>query len=227
MVDRVSSGVPGFDELVSGGVPEGTVTLVAGSTGSGKTTFASQFLWEGLEDGETCLYITTEELPDEIREDADVFGWDFASYEDDGSLIIEYIDPSTRSNYFREDIEKIVDELEPDRLVVDSVSAVGAYWHGDDEVRAHVNQLIKGFREMDVTALVTAEKPDNSSTQFSRYGIAEYVVDGVVAIGGLSLGKTTFRSLQVIKMRKTAITEDVMGLKLTEDGLVIEEEAGF
>lgn len=224
MAERLSSGVPGFDELVDGGFPEGSVTLVTGSTGSGKTTFCTQFLWGGLEADENCLYITMEENPDEVRGSADGFGMDFESYEDDGSLSVHYIDPSTRSNYLREDVEKLVDEFDPDRIVVDSISVVGAYWSGDDEVRSHVHHLVKGFREMDATVLMTAEMSEVGHGRFSRYGIAEYVVDGVIALGGLALGKTTFRSLQVIKMRKTPIEEDVMGLEMTGDGLVVKEE---
>lgn len=227
MVERIASGVPGFDELVGGGLPKESVTLITGNTGSGKTTFCSQFLWKGLENGENCLYITTEELPEEIREDAEVFGWGFQKYEDEGSLVIKYIDPSTRSNYLREDVEKLVDEVEPDRIVVDSVSVIGAYWHNDGDIRSHIHHLVKGFREMDVTALVTSEMPDLDSGRLSRYGIAEFVVDGVVVLGGLSFGETTFRSLQVVKMRKTNITEDVMGLNLTDDGIVVEEEETF
>lgn len=224
MVERVASGIPGFDDLINGGFPEHTVTLITGNTGSGKTTFCTQFLLEGLENDDTCLYITTEELPEEIREDAASFGWDLEQYEDDGALQVAYIDPSTRSNYIREDIEKLADEMDPDRIVIDSVSVVGAYWSSDDQLRSNIHHLVKGFREMDSTVLITAEIPNEKSNQLSRYGIAEFVVDGVVALGGLSLGESTFRSLQVIKMRQTAIEEDVMGLEMTADGIAVEAE---
>jgi KaiC/GvpD/RAD55 family RecA-like ATPase len=227
MVERVTSGVPGFDELVNGGIPTDSVTLVTGNTGSGKTTFCTQFLLDGVENGESCLFITTEELPDEIKADAESFGWDLAQYEDDGSLRIEYIDPSTRSNYIREDIEKIASEMNPDRIVIDSVSVIGAYWPSDDQLRSNIHHLVKGFRELDSTVLITAEIPEEGQGLLSRYGIAEFVVDGVIALGGLSLGEATFRSLQVIKMRQTEIKEDVMGLNMTDDGVVIEEEDTF
>ncbi len=227
MVDRLTSGIEGFDELVNGGFPEGTVSLITGNTGSGKTTLCTQFLMEGVENGEQCLFITTEELPDEIREDAAAFGWDLAAYEEEGLLEIAYIDPSTRSNYIREDIEKRAEELDPDRVVVDSISVIGAYWTSDDQIRSNLHHLVKGFREMDTTVLVTAEVPKDDGGQLSRYGIAEFVVDGVVALGGLSLGKSTFRSLQIVKMRQTEIYEDVMGVRITDDGLVVKEEDSF
>lgn len=227
MAERVTSGIPGFDELVNGGFPEDTVTLVTGNTGSGKTTFCTQFLLEGLEDGETCLYITTEELPEEIRDDAESFGWDLSEHEEDGSLQIKYVDPSTRSNYIREDIEKIVEEMEPDRIALDSISVIGAYWSSDEQIRSNIHHLVKGFRHMDSTVVVTAEIPNDASGQLSRYGIAEFVVDGVVALGGLSLGESTFRSIQVLKMRKSAIKENVYGVELTDDGIVVQEPEGF
>lgn len=227
MTDRVPTGIPGLDNLVDGGFPEDSVTLVTGNTGSGKTTFGTQFLIEGMENGEKCLYITTEEMPEEIKSDAESFGWDLEGYEDDGTLEMKYIDPSTRSSYLREDIEKAVEEHEPDRIAVDSISVIGAYWRHDDEIRSNIHHLVKGFREMDATVVMTAEIPDLDGGRLTRYGIAEFVVDGVIALGGLSLGETTFRSLQVVKMRKTPIDEDVMGLELTENGIQLQEEDTF
>lgn len=227
MVERVSSGVPGLDTLVEGGFPKHSVTMVSGNTGSGKTTFCTQFIKAGLENGEKCLYITTEELPEHISESAEEFGWDLDSYAEDDLFRITYIDPSKRSNYLSEDVEKLVEEVEPDRIVLDSISVISAYWHNDEEMRTNVHRLVQSFREMDASVVMTAEMPQSDSGGLTRYGIAEYVVDGVIALGGLSLGQSTFRSLQVIKMRQTDIDEDVQGLEITGDGLVVEEQETF
>lgn len=227
MVERTSTGIPGLDELIEGGVPKDSVTMVTGNTGSGKTTFCTQFLINGMENGEKCLYITTEELPEMISEDAQSFGWDLDAYAKQDKFRITYIDPSKRSNYLHEDIQKLVEEVDPDRIVLDSISVIGAYWYNDEEMRTNMHALVKGMRNVDATVVMTAEMAKEDSGQLTRYGITEYIVDGVIALGGLSLGQSTFRSLQVIKMRRTDIEEDVQGLDITKEGLVVEDQDTF
>jgi len=79
---RINSGIKNLDPLIQGGLKDGSISLVTGGAGSGKTIFAVQFLMEGLKKGESCLYITFEEKRDKMYNDMGVFGWDFKSYED-------------------------------------------------------------------------------------------------------------------------------------------------
>ncbi|MCD6399073.1 MAG: KaiC domain-containing protein, partial [Candidatus Aenigmarchaeota archaeon] len=92
-IERIKTGITGLDKLIDGGFVKGSSVLVTGAAGTGKTIFCCQFLWEGLKNGENCMYITFEELPEEIKGDAAVFGWDFDKYEKNGKLIISYRDP--------------------------------------------------------------------------------------------------------------------------------------
>ena len=94
---RIPSGIPGFDPLIEGWFLENSVNLVTGETGTGKTTFCSQFLWNGLQKGETGLYITLEERPEDIKADAAMFGWDFDGFEKKGLCRIIYHDPAQDS----------------------------------------------------------------------------------------------------------------------------------
>ncbi|MFB6204112.1 MAG: RAD55 family ATPase, partial [Candidatus Nanohaloarchaea archaeon] len=143
MPDRVTTGVPGFDELVDGGFPEGSVVLLTGGPGTGKTTFCSQFLWEGLQKGEKVLYITTEELPDEIKEDAAQFGWDFEEFPDNFDM--KNMEPSDSTVYLPQNIREASDNDSYDRIVLDSISVFGIYWQGKREVRKNMNDLVKEF----------------------------------------------------------------------------------
>ncbi|MFH0949382.1 MAG: ATPase domain-containing protein, partial [Candidatus Aenigmatarchaeota archaeon] len=69
-VERVSSGIPGLDKMMEGGFVPNDVYLLTGGTGTGKTLFCCQFLWEGLQAGEKCIFFSLEELPDDILSDA-------------------------------------------------------------------------------------------------------------------------------------------------------------
>lgn len=218
MVERIDTGVPGLDKTLDGGFPEGSVSLVTGGPGSGKTTFCIQFLSQGLENEENCLYLTTGQSPEEIRRDAKEFGIDFDNYI--GNLSMAHINPSR-------DLEsEIVDYIKGedfDRVVLDSLSVFEMYWGEKDGLRKYLNRLVERLKDMDATAVVTSEIPEKSG-RLSRFGIAEFIVDGVIRLEGFALGEATYRSAQVLKMRRTSIDGSVKGLTIDENGIKLEEE---
>src|SRR5262245_31054136 len=76
--DRVSTGVGGLDHLLRGGLPAHRIHLVEGHPGSGKTTLGLQFLLEGVQRGESCMYISLSETAEELRANAASHGWDLS-----------------------------------------------------------------------------------------------------------------------------------------------------
>ena len=92
---RVKSGIPGFDDMVNGGFLKGTVNTITGPSGTGKTVFASQFIYYGIKNGEKGMIITPSESADFLkREMMSSFGWDFSSLEKEGKLsIVDVTDP--------------------------------------------------------------------------------------------------------------------------------------
>ena len=68
-VERVKTGIIGLDEKIGGGFVKGSVNLISGRTGTGKTTFCMSFLYEGAKNFEPGVYVTTEENEDDIKKD--------------------------------------------------------------------------------------------------------------------------------------------------------------
>jgi len=80
-VPKLMTGIPGFDLIAYGGLPEGRSTLLSGTSGSAKTVFACQFLAEGIRRGEPGVFVTFEENPEDIRKNMEGFNWDIAAWE--------------------------------------------------------------------------------------------------------------------------------------------------
>ncbi|MFB6294826.1 MAG: RAD55 family ATPase [Candidatus Nanohaloarchaea archaeon] len=223
MVERVPTGVPGLDAQIAGGLPENSVTLVSGGAGTGKTIFCSQFLWHGLENDENCLFVTLEEEPDEIKADAEEFDWTFGDYEDDQFKIL-YINPFKDSGGFADRIREEIDEIDADRVAIDSTSTMGMYSNEPGKIRERLYSVVRKLRGEQVTSVITSEVTDGVGSQLSRFGVEEFVADGVVKLTGFSLGDSNFRSLQVVKMRRTPIEEDICSVGITDDGLTVNTD---
>src|SRR2546422_5116659 len=91
-LERVPTGIKGLDELLGGGFPDGRCILIVGSPGSGKTTFALQYLYHGAMLGETGLYVTLDEHPDHVKRNLQSYDWDIDGMEKKGKLL--FIDAS-------------------------------------------------------------------------------------------------------------------------------------
>ncbi|MEM1742072.1 MAG: ATPase domain-containing protein, partial [Desulfurococcaceae archaeon] len=79
VIERLSTGVKGLDEIINGGIPRGFTVAVVGEPGTGKTVFCIHFISSGLSKGEKGIYVTTEESRESIIKQAQLFGFDFNS----------------------------------------------------------------------------------------------------------------------------------------------------
>jgi len=218
-IERIKTGINGLDKLIDGGFVKGNSVLVTGSAGTGKTIFCCQFLWEGLKNGENCMYITFEELPEEIKGDAAVFGWDFDKYEKEGKLIISYRDPFQTTDITTR-LQNEIKQSEVTRVVVDSTSLLGLYFKDAHDIRRELYKLVKAIKATGATAILTAEIPQEDRA-LSRFGVEEYVVDGVIVLNFVPIGTQSGRNMLVRKMRRTSHTEDIHPIKIDKNGINI------
>ena len=218
MTTRVSTGIPKMDSLLDGGFLENNVIMITGGTGTGKTIFCLQFLWEGLQKGEPCVYLSLEEDAEEIKADARMFGWDLDKYEKKGLFRIMFHDP------FETDVSSVlvnqIEYIKAKRLIVDSISMLGLYMKDQATVRKQLGKLMKSVKNAGCTSLVTSEIMEDSKA-LSRFGVEEFVVDGVIILNYLGIGDEANRSIQIRKMRRTAHGKDIYPFKITEKGIEI------
>lgn len=227
-IRRTPTGIDGLDELIEGGLPESSITLISGGAGCGKTIFCNQFLWEGLQNGERVRYISLEEPVDDVLSDAEVFGWQFKDYAEEGQYKITYIKPTAGSRGFIDKIEELASDGDVDRLVIDSISVMlGSFGGTQAEKRQNLYDLVRAVKKSGATAVLTSEVPENDDEALSRFGVSEFVADGVIKLYYTGVGEGSFRNLEVRKMRKTAHTPGTHPFKITDDGIRLSTDAGF
>lgn len=219
---RIKTGIPGLDGLLQGGFIQGSAYLLTGTTGTGKTIFGCQFLWHGLQKGETGVYITLEEDPADIKEDVRQFGWDFEEYEKKGLCKIIYHDPAQVNNIATVMLDELKN-LKASRLVIDSTSVMGLNLESPAQIRRRVFSIVNAIKARNsCTALIISEIPEDSKA-LSRFGVEEYVVDGILVLNYLGIGEDYNRSLMIRKMRRTEHGKDVYPFEITDRGVVIRK----
>ena len=199
---RIAIGIDGVDELINGGLIPGSLTLVTGTTGTGKTIFSSQFIYNGATKyNEKGVYVSFEEPVDNIKANAKKFGWDFDELEKKGMVKFVRYDP-----YHIEDVYELIEtqikKIGAKRVVIDSISALGLYVRDSPELRRMIFNIALLLRKLNVTTLLTSEiLPDQKA--LSRFGVEEFVADGIIVFYYLRTDSQFSRSTTVWKMRGT------------------------
>jgi len=237
-MNRLKTNIPGFDELVEGGLPEGRSFLISGGTGTGKTIFATEFLVNGIKLGEPGVYLTLDERPDLIREDMLRFGWNLRSMEDSGLLKIvdgtmaklgmpsdeEFSLPATGFDLDKLLLElmRAIKKVKARRVVLDSIPALGLNFENEYEVRKAVLKIVYLLSRAGVTTMFTTEINEDSK-QIGKYGVEEFVADGVIVLHYMGIGTQSNRTLHIRKMRATKHSEDLHPLSINDSGIKIHK----
>lgn len=235
--DRVTTGVINLDNKIEGGFVKGTMNLITGKTGTGKTAFCSNFILEGARKGEPGVYVTTEEREEDILEDINsMFGWDFDSLSEQDKVRVLSIKPVFPSqnmdnisrivrSYISDLLDQVndaIEEIGAERVVIDSVSLVQMFIQDEYMSRVALSSLMNNLREAGVTAVLVGSIPETSEG-LSKEGIIEYLVDTVILLEFVPVAEDYNRTLKIRKMRRTDHETDIFPFEVTADGLELHE----
>ena len=228
MMDVVPTGVDGLDEMLSGGIPRGHVVALLGSFGTGKTTFALQFLMQGLINGEKGIFITLEEDVESILKTAEGYGWDLRAHAADKTAALIKLEPAdakATATRVKSELPQFIREFGAQRIAIDSVSLLSMMFPDEVERRTRLFALCDQIRKTGATAIMTAEvKDDNPGS--SRDGLVEYVSDGVIGLRLMERSNGEVQpAVQVVKMRRVKHSRHIKPYSLTEVGAVVHTEA--
>jgi len=217
MTDRVSSGIPSLDELIQGGFVKGSVNLISGPTGTGKSIFGLQYIYQGLKKGENGVFISLEQELRDILGDVKDFGWDFVSHIKNKKCIIEYL-PIWRLEDLTITVLEKIKSINAKRFVLDSLSLVCSKLE-PEKIRSEITEFLKELRRSGATSLLLTEIPEGSKG-LSTFGIEEFIVDGIIVLHYLEfVSGMSPRSLVIRKMRRTKHGTDVYPINITNKGM--------
>lgn len=223
-LERVKTGIDGLDNLIEGGLPKSSITLVSGPPGGGKSIFCFQFLYSGVKKGEKCLFLTLDKKVEGILVQAKELGFDFQPAIEKKLIKFLFLNINKKLVY-----ETMTNEIllgKYDRIVLDSITPLSEMpiciknvdtqsdisiitpdeFPSDSNLpvrRLHLRYIMGALETTESTSIVTSELPVGTSL-LSRDGISEFLADGVIV---LSLDPTMDRrKLSVMKMRNTKHT---------------------
>ncbi len=223
----IKSGIDGLDEVLGGGILEGSIITVSGPTGAGKSTFAAQFLHNGaVQSNEPGLYISIEESRRDFYFHMGGFEMDFAALERDRKFIlldypIHEVDQVLNQSA---SISEIINSTGVKRVVIDSVMPIALYFKGDDERKMGFLKFIENLRKWNVTTLIVSEdvKIHSGSRPSSEFGIESFT-DGWINLFYKYDERTMERSrfVEVVKMKGVAHSSRSYPAMLSSKGFTI------
>ncbi|HAR96924.1 MAG TPA: circadian clock protein KaiC, partial [Deltaproteobacteria bacterium] len=209
---RIKTGIFGLDQLIEGGVRDNTAIVIVGSSGTGKTTFAMQFLMHGIENGEQGLYVTMEESPEQLMKEAEMLGWDMKKHYEK-SLFFIHLKGKNFKKMIDEQIPQLVkarsDYDIKTRVVIDPMTPV--IWATEDKLqqREMIGKLFYTLKELGVVMATVEEHSRPGEIIGEDVLLPVYLADGAINLEYYPIGGAFNRTLKIIKMRGTHHGEGV------------------
>ena len=221
MLDLVPTGVAGLDALLGGGLVAGTMALVEGAPGAGKTTLGLQFIYHGVvAQGEPCLVLTFEEVPQQLYRDALNFGWDLRRLVEEGKLRVICLTPDVLQRYVRDPEEmwrSLAGGRMPRRMLIDSVNHLRQITSDELKLREILNVLLSSMRRQGLTTLLLKELEERSGDGIP---MEEYTVDAVIRLVYAPVaGGARQRYLEILKTRGQEHAAGRHSFTFARDGL--------
>jgi circadian clock protein KaiC len=218
---RISSGIPGLDALMAGGMKAGNATLVMGPSGVGKTTMGMRWLAQGLKQGDHCLFVTLQDSGDHLIEMAAIFGWDVATASAAGQLTISSVPTGDL------DMDVLADTVRASlaaspvrRVVIDSLAELILAAREWDRFPAYMRSLVGIVRASGSSILVTSETTASGLAAQSMERLM-FLFDNVIDFRYIEDEAGLGRAVNIVKMRNGAHQMSLNRAAITASGVEV------
>ena len=229
-MEKIATGIPGFEVLTRGGIPRGRTTLITGRSGTGKSIFALQVACNLAGEGEPAIYVAVEERPGDLEATANSLG--LAASTLIKARELQFLDlrrPASGPTHVtgEYDISGLCEVLIGKAtsigarlIIIDSITALFRPRPDENTIRTLVFQLVNTIEDRGLTLLLTAEAPHDYS-RATTFGVEDYVCDLVIVLRNVIDGKRRRRSIEVQKYRRSGHYKGEYPFTITERGLTI------
>ena len=218
---KCPTGIKELDRILEGGFERGSVVLLAGHPGAGKSTFAAQFIYRGAVDyREPGVYISFSENKKEFYEHMKAFNFDFSNLEKINMFkyipLISIADEKMVCNIIS-NIYSAIEEIRAKRLVIDSITSIlGTFSIKEARAFLHTNVLL-GLKPYNITSLLIADLPWGKET--IGYGFEEFLADTIIVLKLEEKRGLTRRVLEIRKNRGAPTPRVSYDFVITKEGI--------
>jgi circadian clock protein KaiC len=221
---RARMGVAGLDEMMNGGIPTGDSVLIAGSSGSGKSVLATQFIAEGRKQGEPGVLVVFEEHPKEYLHRAEGLGVHLQEMIDEGTLEAIYLRPLDLSpDETLYEIREAVKRVRAKRVVIDSMSgfelALAPTFRAD--FRESLYRLVGALTGVGITVLTTMEITQGQDELRFTPNIISFLADDLISLRYVEVERQLRKVVAVVKMRGSQHSKEYLEYEITDHGFEV------
>jgi circadian clock protein KaiC len=218
---RISTGIEGLDMMLDGGLFKGSLTLLIGQSGTGKTTAALQFAAQGAKQNEMCLYIALDEPIQQLIKQAESFGLSMREFIDKEAVKIVslYPDPCSFQDIVLQ-VRSLLAEYRPTRVVIDGLTSIRRLMPEHEYVR-YMKSLASYLKANAVTSLFISVS--DAITPVTET-VVSTVVDTIIFLRHVEIDSVLRRSLIVLKARGTSHDNSIREFEIASKGIVVKEK---
>jgi len=210
---RIPSGIVGLDEVIEGGLRDHTATVIVGASGTGKSTFAMQYILEGLDRGEQGLYITLDVEPEQIIQESILLGWDRIQKYVDKQLFFFASNGSDFKAVVNEQLPELVqarkDYQTTTRVVIDPLTPI--IWAEKEKSvqRELIGKLFSTLKKIGSVVATVEQHGEGVGVDGYDASTPIFLADAVLSLRYQAIGGAFNRTLEIVKMRGTRHGEEV------------------
>lgn len=224
---HIPTGIKKLDGLIGGGYKNGSITLIEGGPGSGKTILSTHFLIEGLRKKESCMYITFELSKEKYYRDMKTIGWDLEDYEKKGLFTYLAYTPEQIKNVLIEGagtLDTTITRKKVKRLVIDSITSFALLYPTELAKKQAALSLFNMINKWKTTTILTAQSEEDRQQGDPIHSAAiDFEVEGIILLYHPIKKGTRKRGLEILKMRGTKHPNKIFEVDISNKGLNIKK----
>lgn len=236
VVEKIDFGIEGFDVISEGGIPKGRTTLLSGTSGSGKTLFAIEFLWQGVtKHNDPGVFVTFEETPNDIMKNVNSLGWNLKRLLNQGKFAFVDASPSPDDHTevgeydFGALVARImyaIKKVKATRVAIDSVTALFPQYKDPGIIRRELFRIAAALKKEGVTTVISSERLQEFG-DIARFGVEEFVSDNVIVLRNVLGEERRRRTIEILKFRGTMHQKGEFPFTISSEGIKILPLSGL